>query len=95
MTFFKRLLGHDAKAQALPRAPKQQAFGVPKWHPSHRHRKGGNYRLLGFGINESDRSEVAIYDDESGKVWVRSRLEFEDGRFRPITLEVPNVSAVE
>ena len=51
------------------------------WVPTHRHRKGGLYRLLAFGTNEADRSSVAIYDDAAGTVWVRSAAEFNDGRF--------------
>ena len=51
------------------------------WTPTHRHQKGGIYRLVCFGTNEADRSTVAIYDDPTGVVWVRSALEFNDGRF--------------
>lgn len=54
------------------------------WRPTHRHRKGGLYRLLGQGILESDRRQVAIYDDAEGTVWVRPLTEFEDGRFDAI-----------
>ena len=55
------------------------------WVPTHRHRKGGLYRLLSDGVWEPDRSLVAIYDDEAGQVWVRPKDEFEDGRFTPLT----------
>ena len=51
---------------------------------THRHRKGGDYRLLARGILESDRSAVAIYDDAEGTIWVRDLAEFEDGRFTEI-----------
>lgn len=54
------------------------------WVPTHRHRSGGLYRLLTHGINEADRSAVAIYDDASGTVWVRNAAEFGDGRFTPV-----------
>ncbi len=40
--------------------------------------------MLGFGIQEADRSAVAIYDDAAGVIWVRSAAEFADGRFARI-----------
>ena len=55
--------------------------GNALWAPTHRHKKGGHYRLLGYGTNEADRTSVAIYDDITGAVWVRSAAEFNDGRF--------------
>ena len=54
------------------------------WMPTHRHRKGGLYRVLGGAIWEPDRSPVVIYDDAQGNVWVRPRETFEDGRFEPL-----------
>ena len=51
------------------------------WVPTHRHKKGGLYRLIGYGTNEADRATVAIYDDATGAVWVRNAAEFNDGRF--------------
>ncbi len=54
------------------------------WHPTHRHRKGGLYRVVGPAIFEADRSDVVIYDDADGTVWVRSAQEFHDGRFTPL-----------
>lgn len=51
------------------------------WKPTHRHRKGGLYRVVASGVWEADRSPVVIYDDEEGQVWVRPTEEFEDGRF--------------
>ncbi|MBW4708203.1 hypothetical protein KX928_10445 [Roseobacter sp. YSTF-M11] len=56
---------------------------APDWAATHRHRKGGLYRVLARGILESDRSDVVIYDDPDGTVWVRCAREFEDGRFIP------------
>ncbi|MEP5758363.1 MAG: DUF1653 domain-containing protein [Litoreibacter sp.] len=55
------------------------------WVPTHRHKKGGLYRVLGRGVYEADRSDVVIYDDVDGTVWVRSTDEFEDGRFSKLT----------
>lgn len=57
---------------------------APVWAATHRHRKGGLYRLLQEGVYEPDRSPVAIYDDPDGTVWVRPLSEFMDGRFTPI-----------
>jgi hypothetical protein len=51
------------------------------WTPTHRHRKGGLYRILAEGVWEPDRSPVVVYDDAAGTVWVRPKDEFEDGRF--------------
>lgn len=54
------------------------------WNPTHRHKKGGQYRHLYEGVLENDLSAVVIYDDREGQVWVRSTKEFHDGRFQPI-----------
>lgn len=51
------------------------------WTPTHRHKKGGLYRLIAYGTAEADRSPVAIYDDAQGTIWVRAAEEFDDGRF--------------
>ncbi len=56
------------------------------WQATHRHRKGGLYRVLSEGVWEPDRSAVVIYDDAEGKVWVRPRQEFEDGRFEQVSM---------
>jgi len=56
----------------------------PTWTPTHRHHKGGFYRLIGPAIWEPDRSAAVIYDDADGQVWVRPTSEFEDGRFTPL-----------
>lgn len=61
------------------RAPKPAP--MQGWAPTHRHKKGGLYRLIGYGIAEADRSPVAIYDDAEGTIWVRAKDEFKDGRF--------------
>lgn len=52
--------------------------------PTHRHRKGGEYRVLGRAVWEPDRTEAVIYDDAEGNVWVRPAAEFDDGRFTPL-----------
>lgn len=53
----------------------------PDWQPTHRHKKGGLYRVLGDAIWEPDRTPAVIYDDAEGTVWVRPKAEFDDGRF--------------
>lgn len=59
------------------------------WQPTHRHRNGGLYRVLGKAIWEPDRTAVVIYDDAEGQVWVRPKQAFDDGRF---TLLRPSAS---
>ena len=54
------------------------------WTPTHQHKKGGLYRRLTEAVYEPDRSDVVIYDDADGTVWVRPKPEFEDGRFTPL-----------
>jgi len=68
----------------LRRRAQRVVLGETPWTPTHRHKKGGLYRLIGRGIAEADRSPVAIYDDAEGTVWVRASAEFDDGRFTPL-----------
>jgi len=86
MSWIKKLnVGADTAPTDAP-AP-APTFGQTPWHPTHRHKKGGGYRLLGYGVAEADRSTVAIYDDIDGTVWVRSADEFNDpARFAPVVL---------
>lgn len=60
-----------------------------RWSPTHQHRKGGLYRVLGEGIWEPDRSPAVIYDDVEGTVWIRPAAEFDDGRFTPLEVAKP------
>lgn len=46
------------------------------WRPTHRHYKGGLYRLIGMGRIEAGLAEVAIYDNANGDLWVRPWTEF-------------------
>jgi hypothetical protein len=71
------------KLAALWRRLNGDAEPTP-WKATHRHKKGGLYRLVGPAILEADRSAVVIYDDAEGTVWVRSAEEFNDGRFTPL-----------
>ncbi len=54
---------------------------TPGWVPTHQHRKGGLYRVLGHGLLESDRCPMTLYDDVGGTIWIRPSDEFQDGRF--------------
>jgi hypothetical protein len=74
--------------------------GAGGWRPTHRHKKrGSEYMLLGIGKMQAERwylpgameagpsvdmEEVVIYRGEDGKLWVRPREEFEDGRFEDL-----------
>jgi hypothetical protein len=77
------------KADNAPDTPPPSPLARSGWHPTHRHKKGGLYRLICFGTDEATRSPVAIYDDSVGTVWVRSAAEFEDGRFTPLVPDDP------
>lgn len=70
--------------QRLWRALRSATPDTPDWQPTHQHRKGGRYRVTGTAVLEADRSDVVIYDDAEGNVWVRDAAEFHDGRFRPL-----------
>lgn len=61
------------------------AWPPARWRATHKHRKGGFYRVIGSAVLEADRSDVVIYDDANGAIWVRARAEFYDGRFTPLT----------
>jgi hypothetical protein len=54
------------------------------WQPTHRHRKGGLYRVVARGRIEADLSPVVIYEARDGTTWVRPEAEFDDGRFTAI-----------
>jgi len=56
--------------------------------PTHRHRKGGLYRLIARGRIEATLEPCAIYESvKDDLVWVRPEAEFEDGRFTPLLPE--------
>ncbi len=61
-----------------------------RWRATHRHRKGGLYRVLSEGLLETDGTDVVIYDDVQGQVWVRPATEFWDGRFTAIGGNLPD-----
>lgn len=47
------------------------------WRPTHRHYKGGLYRVIARGRVEADLSPVVIYDNEKGETWVRPVDDFD------------------
>jgi hypothetical protein len=56
--------------------------------PTHRHKKGGLYRLIARGRIEATLEPCAIYEGVgTGLVWVRPEAEFGDGRFTPLVPE--------
>jgi hypothetical protein len=56
--------------------------------PTHRHRKGGLYRLIARGRIEATLEPCAIYASvKDDLVWVRPEAEFEDGRFTRLVPE--------
>ena len=77
------------KAGEAPQAPSASPLARAGWQPTHRHKKGGLYRLLCYGTDEATRGPVAIYDDAVGTVWVRAAGEFDDGRFTPLGSDDP------
>lgn len=78
MSFWERFRWHHTK---LARGARGFTRASQPWRATHRHRKGGEYRVLSYGLLEADRTEAVIYDDEDGQIWVRSKSEFNDGRF--------------
>ncbi len=83
MTLLARIVGRLFAEATVPRHG-QSGDPRARWTPTHRHRKGGEYRVLGHGLLETDRSDVVIYDDADGTIWVRPVAEFYDGRFEAL-----------
>lgn len=46
------------------------------WQPTHRHYKGGLYRVLFEATHTEGGEELVIYQHESGKAWARPKDEF-------------------
>lgn len=60
------------------------AVAPSPWRPTHQHRKGGLYRVIGRGLIEASKAPAVIYEAEDGTLWVRPETEFDDGRFTPL-----------
>ena len=57
-------------------------------HPTHRHRKGGLYRLIARARIEATLEPCAVYVSVTDDLaWVRPEAEFQDGRFTPLVPE--------
>lgn len=94
----------DAQREAVARALEQiapQAWGTDDYlkaadeiiaamnAPTHRHRKGGLYHLIGYGPHTETGELFAIYRGADGKLWPRPAAMFDDGRFTPIEPKEP------
>lgn len=73
-------------AQAMLSFAREERKRLLSWKPTHRHLKTGRlYREIRRGLNEADMKPVVAYDDQAGRMWVRPVVEFDDGRFAPLT----------
>lgn len=52
--------------------------------PTHLHKKGRHYQVIGEGIIEETGTPAVIYKNDAGMTWIRPAEEFYDGRFTPI-----------
>lgn len=67
--------------------------GVAFWKATHIHlKRKSRYLKIGVGVVQNssgiplvEGDEVAVYQDDRGRLWVRRDAEFEDGRFEKIT----------
>jgi hypothetical protein len=76
-----------------PRTPLVPANGEPPvkaWQPTHRHYKGGLYRVLFDAIHTETEEPMTVYQTPDGRNWVRPAAMFNDTlpdgrrRFAPI-----------
>lgn len=62
----------------------------PQWKATHRHYKGGLYRVIGEAVHTETSAFLTIYDNEQGNIFARPQGMFygtiEDGtpRFRSL-----------
>lgn len=55
------------------------------WRPTHRHYKGGEYRVICEAKHTERQGMLIIYEDEFGNIWARPSLLFNyPGRFVPV-----------
>ena len=81
---FANLFRKVTGGRSQPPVDAAAALAAP-WVATHRHKKGGLYRVVAACVLEADRSDAVIYDDAEGTIWVRAAAEFWDGRFTPIS----------
>lgn len=78
--------GHAPDADM--RFPRESVLPGSSDQPTHRHRKGGLYRMLARGYIEETLAPCVIYQDfREGYVWVRPEENFMDGRFTALVDE--------
>lgn len=78
--------GHAPDADM--RFPRESVLPGSSDQPTHRHRKGGLYRMLARGYLEETLAPCVIYQDfREGYVWVRPEENFMDGRFTALVDE--------
>jgi len=78
--------GHAPDADM--RFPRESVLPGSSDQPTHRHRKGGLYRMLARGYIEETLAPCVIYQDfREGYVWVRPEDNFMDGRFTALVDE--------
>lgn len=59
------------------------------WIPTHIHKKGREYRIIGYAKHSETEEALVVYEDRSGLVWARPEKMFFDGRFEKI--EYPEI----
>ena len=49
------------------------------WRPTHRHYKGGLYRVVSTGLvlDEASMEQLVIYEDRTGRRWARLKSDFD------------------
>ncbi len=50
----------------------------PEWVPTHRHYKGGRYRVVGIARHSETEEELVVYETPDRRLWVRPRTMFEE-----------------
>lgn len=61
-----------------------EALNKDEFKPTHLHKKGRYYQVIGEGIIEETGTPAVIYKNDMGITWIRPSGEFYDGRFTPI-----------
>ncbi len=57
--------------------PESASAGAGEWQPTHRHYKGGLYRVIARGRIEADLTPCVVYDNAKGETWVRPATDFD------------------
>ena len=86
-----RALRHCYKAMGM-KAHNDYWIRTSHWVATHMHlKRKSRYLKIGVGVVQNssgvplvEGDEVAVYQDDRGRLWVRRDAEFEDGRFATI-----------